>query len=306
MSAMACCSVHSTTIWRGEQADRPDALGEGAGFEMGRQQAGRQEVDAVARPPADELRGRATWAMRASVASTTNSVEVDRSLGDEGRVHDRADRLRQHRHVRPEEALPLVGLHRPEVHDRLELDVVVLFEGEEVVEDLALGDLGRLVHRRSDRPARRSGRPCPNAATYRSDAGSDGVDVAHSVGRRLGQGATRAPPVRSAASASTHQPESGHSMMRACGRRPEQCARRAGCHGTKEDARPPPVEHDRTARWFLFTFGPRGGHLGRETGPVNRGLRKSRSRVRRHRRLYLHRKYWVTQPSVPYDIPAWL
>jgi hypothetical protein len=72
-------------------------------------------------------------------------VEVDRPLGNEGGVDDRADRLRQHRHVRPEEALPFGGLHRPEVHDRLELDVVVLFEGEEVVEDLVLGDLGCLV-----------------------------------------------------------------------------------------------------------------------------------------------------------------
>ena len=68
-------------------------------------------------------------------------IEVDGALGHQGRVDNGADRVGKHRHLGPEETLPFVGLHRPQIDDRLELDMVVLFEGKEVVEDFAHRDL---------------------------------------------------------------------------------------------------------------------------------------------------------------------
>ena len=50
----------------------------------------------------------------------------------------------QARHVRPEQALPLVDLAGLEVDDRLEDHAVV--EVEEQVEHLPVGDLDRLAH----------------------------------------------------------------------------------------------------------------------------------------------------------------
>jgi len=110
-----------------------------------RQQAGGQEVDGV--PSAQSERpGSGDLGDTGKRRLDNECVEVDRALGDERGIDDGGDRLRLHRHVGPEQAFPLVRLHRLEVHDWLELDVVVGAQGEEVVQDLTLGDLGRLVH----------------------------------------------------------------------------------------------------------------------------------------------------------------
>ena len=96
--------------------------------------AGRRGAGARARPPA-----RGSWRSRNRSSSIERSVSM-------AAWHDRRDRLRQHRHVRPEQALVLVQLAGREVDDRLERDAVQRPQAEEVVERLGLDDLGRLGH----------------------------------------------------------------------------------------------------------------------------------------------------------------
>ena len=73
-------------------------------------------------------------------------VELDAAVGVDRGLDDRRDRLREHRHVGPEEAFVLVQRAVREGDDRLERQRVELTQAEEVVEHLGLDDLGRLGH----------------------------------------------------------------------------------------------------------------------------------------------------------------
>ena len=74
------------------------------------------------------------------------AVELDRTVRVDRGLDDGADRLRQHRHVWPEEAFVLVELAVRQVDDRLERDLVDVAHVEEVIERLGLDDLAGLGH----------------------------------------------------------------------------------------------------------------------------------------------------------------
>ena len=111
------------------------------------EQAGRRHVDghAQGRPT---VRPAALVELAGALEDLRHEehVELDGAVRVDGRLHDRCDRLREHRHVRPEEALVLVQLAAGQLHDRLERDGVERAQAEEVVERLRLDDLGRLGH----------------------------------------------------------------------------------------------------------------------------------------------------------------
>ena len=69
------------------------------------------------------------------MSSSTDAIRVDR------RRDDRRDRLREHRHVGPEQALVFVQLAGRQLDDRLEGHPVQRPQAEEVVEHLGLDDL---------------------------------------------------------------------------------------------------------------------------------------------------------------------
>ena len=161
-----------------------DAVRERTCLEVRRQETCRQEVDVVARAPAKRPRLH-DFGDAGQRGLNYEAVEIDGTPRYERGVDDGADRMRQHRHVWSKEALPLASLHRPEIHDRLKLDVVVLFEGEEVVEDLAFGDLRRLSH--AD-PAAEPG-DCDGVAESQDvslGGGQRRIDVGQSIRGRLG------------------------------------------------------------------------------------------------------------------------
>ncbi len=159
--------------WCGIEPDLADLGGQRACLEGWVEQADRRQVDgepARRTPvsprrdlePADPLEDR-----RDDV-----DVELDAAIGADGGLHDRADRLRQHRHVRPEQALVFVQRPGRQRDDRLERDPVELPQAEEIVEHLGLDDLGRLGH------------PDPVGQPGQLDRGRHGDQVAIALGER--------------------------------------------------------------------------------------------------------------------------
>ena len=147
MSGTDCCSVHSIVIWRGSSPAPRTRASSAGGVERGIEQAEGRQVDRV---PARLDAGVPAVGLEAADLLEHGRddvhVELDAAVRVDRRLHDRADRLRQHRHVRAEQALVLVQPPRGELDDRLERDPVELPQAEEVVEHLGLDDLGGLGH----------------------------------------------------------------------------------------------------------------------------------------------------------------
>ena len=129
------------------EAGVADPRPEGRRLERRVEQAERRQVDRVAAGrPAGGAFGRLDPADVLEHGAHDVHVQLHTSVRADRGLDDRRDRLREHRHVRAEQALVLVQLAGVDVDDRLERDLVQLPEAEEVVEHLGLDDLGRLGH----------------------------------------------------------------------------------------------------------------------------------------------------------------
>ena len=147
MSGTDCCSVHSIVMWCGSRPTArtwaPSAAASNAGC---RRLSGVRLMAIPARRVAGGTPVRLDLADVLEDGRDDVDVELHAAVGVDRRLDDRRDRLREHRHLRPEQALVFVQLARRDVDDRLERDDVELPQAEEVVEHLGLDDLGRLGH----------------------------------------------------------------------------------------------------------------------------------------------------------------
>ena len=170
----ACCSVHSSVIWRG---DRPASFTIAASAFASNWSSSRLAgvkliaIRSGGSPPSRRLRF--DLARPGQDQPDDERVELDRAIRVDRGVDDRADRLREHRHVRPEQALVLVELAGRQLDDRLERDLVDVPQVEEVVERLGLDDLASTGPSRSGRPARTAETASDIAAMWRSPSGSE-------------------------------------------------------------------------------------------------------------------------------------
>ena len=146
-SATACCSVHSSVTLRGSSPASRTIAANAAASNRGSSRLAGVTLTAT-RSGAPTVRAAALVQLAGALEDLRDEehVELDRAVRIDGRLHDRRDRLREHRHVRPEEALVFVQLAAGQLDDRLEGDGVERAQAEEVVERLGLDDLGRLGH----------------------------------------------------------------------------------------------------------------------------------------------------------------
>jgi len=110
MSGTDCCSVHSMVIWR---VSRPtsDPGGQNGRLEGAIDEAERRQVDGIATLRQTRLAGgRLEPADPLERGGHDVDVEFDAAIRVDRRLDHRADGLRQHRHLRTEEALILVEL----------------------------------------------------------------------------------------------------------------------------------------------------------------------------------------------------
>ena len=173
-SATACCSVHSTVIWRGREPGLDDHAPPARASKRGSSRLTGVRLIAIperARCRASGPRLRGADPARGSVAMM-NDIELDARPVSIAACTT-ADRLREHRHLRAEQAFVLVQLARCQLDDRLERDAVQGPQAEEVVERLGLHDLRGLGH------------PDPVGEAGQLHRGGQGDQVAVGLGERV-------------------------------------------------------------------------------------------------------------------------